>query len=366
MPKVSIIVPVYNVESYLPACLDSLLSQTLEDIEIICVNDGSTDGCARILEEYAARDVRLRVLSKANGGQSSARNMGMDAATADYLMFCDSDDYYDTSMCERMVKAISHSAEVDMARCGVQMHYGNLQRDVEGMERYFHVPAEGEFPLDDALLKQCDYNVWNKIFRRELVRQHGLRFPEGVKFEDPYFLYSYAAHTRHVYYLTDKLYHYICREGSTTDAAYNKKDGAALDNLLIAKLVWEYYKKNGLLPQRREVLLHFWLGRLIFTHDQERSDQAQATIRAYATAFMQEEIAPTGAIPMIIRRCVCLLNAHRWEHESKRCFGLVKIKEKLMSKRVNLLGLPLWKIKYDECGYSTYILGIKVAHTTCS
>ena len=93
MPKVSVIVPVYNTEKYLRQCLDSVVNQTLQDIEVICIDDGFTDDSKRILDEYAHRDARILVYSKENGGQSSARNKGMDLAQGDYLYFLDSDDY---------------------------------------------------------------------------------------------------------------------------------------------------------------------------------------------------------------------------------------------------------------------------------
>ena len=108
MPKVSVIIPVYNVEKYLGECLDSVLRQTLEDIEIICVDDGSTDGSAKMLAEYAAKDPRIRIITQANAGLSAARNVGMDAATGKYIYFLDSDDYIKDdamekcfSICER-------------------------------------------------------------------------------------------------------------------------------------------------------------------------------------------------------------------------------------------------------------------------
>ena len=108
MPKVSVVIPVYNVEKYLGECLDSVLRQTLNEIEIICVDDGSTDGSAAILQKYAAADPRIRLISQANAGLSAARNAGMDAATGKYIYFLDSDDYISAdamekcfSICER-------------------------------------------------------------------------------------------------------------------------------------------------------------------------------------------------------------------------------------------------------------------------
>ena len=105
--KVSIIVPVYNVEEYLPQCLDSLVNQTLQDIEIICINDGSTDSSGKILDNYAQKDNRIKVITKENEGQGVARNLAMDHANGEYIMFCDPDDWFELSACEDAYNQIS-------------------------------------------------------------------------------------------------------------------------------------------------------------------------------------------------------------------------------------------------------------------
>ena len=104
MPKVSIVIPVYNVEKYLRECLDSVVNQSLRDIEIICINDGSTDNSFKILEEYKSKEIRLQVLSQKNGGQSKARNAGLEVATGEYIYFLDSDDYIKTDALEILYK----------------------------------------------------------------------------------------------------------------------------------------------------------------------------------------------------------------------------------------------------------------------
>lgn len=106
MSKVSIIVPVYNVENYLSRCLNSLINQTLKDIEIICVNDGSTDGSSAILEEFAQKDSRIRIVNKENGGLSSARNEGLKYVTSDYVGFVDSDDWIEPDTYESALSAV--------------------------------------------------------------------------------------------------------------------------------------------------------------------------------------------------------------------------------------------------------------------
>ena len=116
MPEIQIIVTVYNAETFLPKCLDSLLSQTFSDIEIIAVNDGSRDASGQILDDYAARDSRLKVIHQSNSGIGAARNRGMASATGKYLMFCDNDDWYEPNMCE-ILRATLLRENVDMVMC---------------------------------------------------------------------------------------------------------------------------------------------------------------------------------------------------------------------------------------------------------
>ena len=126
MVKISVIVPVYNVEPYLPQCLDSLIEQTFNDIEIICVNDGSTDGSLNVLNHYAAKDSRIKVIDKPNGGVSSARNRGLDAAQGEYISFVDGDDWLKQNAYEEIISAVD-KRNVDMAVFGYYEYLdGNL------------------------------------------------------------------------------------------------------------------------------------------------------------------------------------------------------------------------------------------------
>ncbi len=131
MPKVSVIIPVYNTEKYLRQCLDSVINQTLTDIEIICVNDGSTDNSTNILNEYANNDSRIIVLSQKNSGAAIARNNGINNAIGDYLYFIDSDDYVDTTFLEKMYsKSLKYNADICLCR---RYNYDALRDRLEQM-----------------------------------------------------------------------------------------------------------------------------------------------------------------------------------------------------------------------------------------
>ena len=182
MPAISVIVPVYNVERYLPRCLDSLINQTLKDIEIICINDGSPDNSLEILEEYAKKDSRIKVINQENAGLSAARNNGMSAASGEYIGFVDSDDWIDLDFYEKLYTAAKkYDADITAGciktwrkhnRNGVMLKY-EKEECSEDLNRKFYL---SDFP------ETC--NVWNRIYKTSELKKHHLEFEVGVYYED--------------------------------------------------------------------------------------------------------------------------------------------------------------------------------------
>jgi len=169
MIKVSVIVPVYNVEKLLKRCIDSLLGQTLQEIEIIAVDDGSTDSSLAILENYAKQNKKLKCIGKKNGGLSDARNHGLPYATGEYVGYVDSDDFVDPDMYETMYdKAKEHGS--DIVECNLHHTYANYE-DTEIMVKYYK-PEE--------LLCFGRHIAWNKIYRRSWLLETGVQFPFGL------------------------------------------------------------------------------------------------------------------------------------------------------------------------------------------
>lgn len=194
--RVSLIVPVYNVEKYLPACLDSALAQTLTAIEIICVDDGSTDASPRILADYAARDARITVVTRANGGLSAARNSGIDAARGEYLLFLDSDDQLAAPNAAEALYARARAGELDMLFFEARMRYETPELRASASEgpdfyvRRHDYPAAASGPELYRLLNRWDEyrpNAYLYLLRREFAEAAHLRFPEGVYHEDEVF-----------------------------------------------------------------------------------------------------------------------------------------------------------------------------------
>ncbi|MBE6713768.1 MAG: glycosyltransferase [Ruminococcaceae bacterium] len=206
-PKVSVIVPVYNSEKYLEKCFDSILSQTLSEVELIVVNDGSPDDSQRIIDEYVSRyPDRIKAISQENRGQSAARNAGIKLATGQFIAFVDSDDYIETDAYEKSyTKAQAEDLDIvcfDLWVC-------------EGEEKKSnHVDFYDPYP-DDVKYVLRESSPCNKIIKRSLWEKSGLSFVENHIYEDFELVPRLALHTDRIGFISEPLYDYIIHEGST-------------------------------------------------------------------------------------------------------------------------------------------------------
>lgn len=218
--KISVIVPVYNVEKYLPECLDSVIHQTYGDLEVILVDDGSTDGSGRICDDYAARDPRIAVIHQDNAGVSAARNQGLFRARGKYVYFLDSDDYIERNALETLVN-IADRERLELLMFGYDWVYGvGIQ---ESMPAVSHgAPTERQlcYQLQTGLemLKIENYSsVWRSIFKRDFLISLGLTFKKSViNLEDMLFMFFVCFHARRALCVPTVLYHYRCRPGSAS------------------------------------------------------------------------------------------------------------------------------------------------------
>ncbi|MBR4727353.1 MAG: glycosyltransferase family 2 protein [Clostridia bacterium] len=185
--KVSVIIPVYNVEQYLAQCLESVLSQTLREIEVVAINDGSPDGSLQILQTYAARDARLRIIDKKNEGVGKARNDGLRAATGEFIAFLDSDDYYpNETVLETLVQAAEiHNVSIAGGRKIRLLADGQIERDAGDAEAYgMTFSASGLMRYGDY---QYDYGYTQYLYDRRMLIENGIFFPAYKRFQDPPF-----------------------------------------------------------------------------------------------------------------------------------------------------------------------------------
>ena len=192
-PKISVVMPVYNEEKFIRECLDSVVNQTLRDIEIICVNDGSTDSTLSILNDYAQKDPRIKVIDQPNQGSGIARNTGLEIARGEYLAILDSDDRYDLSMLEKLLR-LAEKDDLDIAICRCQA-LDNKTGEISEMSwavQESMLPENPVFSYKDLSrynFRFCIGWSWDKIFRRSFVEKHGIRFPHLRNTEDAYFVF---------------------------------------------------------------------------------------------------------------------------------------------------------------------------------
>ena len=211
MAKVSVIIPVYNVDKYLSKCLDSVIAQTCSDIEIICVNDGSTDNSAQILSEYSNRDSRIKMITKPNGGLFSARHVGMVSAAGEYLLFVDSDDWIEKTLVEKTLNKITETG-ADVVIFGAYSVKGKSVS--KGMYSVNKIPAK----FKERILSLKDYEnnlfafpptAWCKLYRRKFVEDNNIRFQEIKDGEDQLFYLHTMLTAKSVYILDENFYYYV-------------------------------------------------------------------------------------------------------------------------------------------------------------
>lgn len=231
---ISVIVPVYNTEKYLKRCIESIINQTYKNIEIILIDDGSTDSSSQICDEYAAIDNRIKVIHKENGGQGSARNLALDNMTGKYVGFVDSDDWIDTQMYEILYGNImKFGADISCCRHHEKDIFDIKNDAVEVFSQpetmrlhLYHHEGFGQSP-------------WDKLYKKELF--DGIRFPEMRAYEDCATIYQVLAKANKVVFQNVNLYHYEIRENSTMTQKFSAVKFQAITAYLG---MYEFYKSK--------------------------------------------------------------------------------------------------------------------------
>jgi glycosyltransferase involved in cell wall biosynthesis len=250
---VSVIIPVYNVEPYLRRCLDSVCNQTWSNLEIICVNDCSPDNCAAILEEYAAKDKRFKIVSHSkNRGPSAARNTGMDAASGEYIYFIDSDDWIDTDYIEIMLIMAKRKKCNVIVNSNIYREYDNGKIELFDYNNFSNNIGFDKIGYIDTAqyLGKLNHSAWIHIWKKSFLDEISARFPEGLIFEDFYFQRTTLIHLDKIYLINSPTYHYYIRKESILDV-YRKNNIKPLDLVYIAEKIYDYYVENELLDKCR-------------------------------------------------------------------------------------------------------------------
>lgn len=223
LPVVSVIIPAYNAASFLPRALDSLIAQTFPHWEAVCINDGSTDGSAAVLDAYAARDSRFVVRHTENSGAASARNTALTIARGEYVTMLDADDWLDTDTLEKLSIELRDAPHATLSVADFTRHAADGTTAVWGHRRS-GAPLCGVQPADAHNLSSMLVCSCGKMYRRALIEQYGLQYRVGQKVgEDAYFVMCYLAHAEHIAFVPKGLYHYADSGTSVVSAYYAGK-----------------------------------------------------------------------------------------------------------------------------------------------
>lgn len=268
-PVVSVIIPVYNTDQYLNECLDSAINQTLQNIEIVCINDGSTDNSLSILEEYEKKYPRVTVISQQNKGLGAARNCGIQHSKGKYVFFLDSDDYIDTSVLEKTVRLAE-----DNTLDAVVFNFKQFAESEELINQHPHfintIPGTPQIYAGFEYLKTAkEYGayspvIWNVLWSRSFLQQNSLSFLEGIIHEDLLFSFRAFMAASAVMPIPDVLYHYRAREGAVTNNPISAKNVYGYFECI--KGILEYALKKDYEPDREYILRRTYAEMTHFTY----------------------------------------------------------------------------------------------------
>jgi len=287
MPKVSVIIPVYNAEKYLRECIDSVLAQTFDDFELLLINDGSTDGSGKICDEYAKKDKRIKVFHKENGGVSSARNLGLDNAKGEWITFVDSDD--------KVIEMYLYNLYKDVENCdivfqGIIKKKFNTKEEIQ-MIFYDEVINIKDF-LQNHMITSYGFAV-AKLFSFSIIKKNRIEFDECINFaEDALFLIDYLCFVENIMLSSNKGYYYYERENSLVKQKYSYKKEVELLRKADGRIN-ELFLKNAINTNSNEKYkeLQYYLTRVIFaitkmTDSKQRRTNFKNLLTIYESEFL--------------------------------------------------------------------------------
>lgn len=309
MELISVIVPIYNVEEYLKRCIESIVNQTFKNLEIILVDDGSTDASGEICDKYAEKDTRIKVIHKKNGGLSSARNAGIDVAQGKYIAFLDSDDWIESNLYEYLYSLMKKNS-ASMAECDfIKAYDENIKISYKGdiQERIYNNIEALQRLYGEAYIKTTV--VWNKVYEKELFKD--IRFPEGKLHEDEFTTYKIIYKAKKVIVSNIPMIYYRQREKSIMSGEFNEK---RLDVLQAYKERISYMKDKNLdeLDKMTEASICSIL-RLLYIQTKESKIERRNEILIYLKSEMKNMYSQFMHNKFITKKGklmlnICLLN----------------------------------------------------------
>lgn len=285
---VTIIVPIYNVEKYLKRCLDSITTQTYKNLEIILINDGSSDNSLKIATEYARSDKRYKLITQSNQGLSAARNLGIDHATGKWIMFIDSDDYLNDISVETLICA-AKMKEADLVIGSVRLVDENEQEIKKWINKQYLSPGGVDcFPKTDYRFPVLDVIACNKLFNKDIFSD--IRYPFGKMHEDEYLVLEIFERTKKVYWISNIIYNYRIRSGSIMSTYLPKKD---MDRLKCFRDRILYLDSLGIDQTKTKIIEYFY--------DYDRSVRKMTEIKCNKSNIVEISTYAWNLLPILLR-----------------------------------------------------------------
>ena len=298
-PKVSIIVPFYNVEKYVGECMESLINQTMKDIEIICIDDCGTDNSRQIVEKFAQNDKRIKIVTNdKNRGLSYSRNVGIKHATAPYITFCDSDDLLTHDACEKLFNAVHNKS--DIAVCSMDILY-EADKEKQKQDEYLKLQNDGVFDMNKSVQVSCNVCTPAKLYKRQIIVENKIEFPVGLRHEDEFFYPAYCIWAKKITWLSDALYIYRRRQESIMNSVH-KATELNLDPVKVTIKYLEYCKKLGVWQREKH-----WFWDVMFPGMFNASLRHSGPIHtktcfAYAKKCIEKHFSAKDLHPMIVQK----------------------------------------------------------------
>lgn len=304
MERISVIIAVYNTEKYLEKSVRSVMGQTYRDLNIICVNDGSTDGSLDILRRLQKEDSRIVIVDKPNGGMGDARNAGLKMADSEWIAFVDSDDFIEPDAFEKVSHAFG--ANPDM------IHFGTSVVQEEGFtyrstnKKYFDIRFSGLVEIDGDIIMKSDVVIWNKFFRRSILDRYDIHF-EDIYYEDFAFTLQYMFSIRTVYYIEDRLYNYVRHPESVMGRTY-ARSARTINHMSAMRHVLTYLEQRGMVNEKNErALANLFAKSYKFTVQFVLPEQLPEVVSLsdalyHEYPFMQKYVVPTKENGNVIYR----------------------------------------------------------------
>lgn len=282
--KLSIVVPVYNVENYLGECLESVFKQSFQDYEIICVNDGSTDNSLSILEKYKTKHNNIRIVNQTNHGLGYARNVGIEMASGDYVAFLDSDDFIHKDMFLDMVNCIEkNNADICISNPYIYEHNNGVRYPYRKMLDFYRLSLLGCFKAIDYPIVFSYIAAWDKIYKRSFLLKNNIRFPINRIYEDALFTYQVLAYAKGVCAVKDCYYFYRKNSGISITDKEKINDNYKKDFLTNSKEIKDFLKKMNIYDTVSSVFIKYVFHDGLFHH-------AYATTKVFFKEFFDSMV----------------------------------------------------------------------------